>query len=362
MRVFVRVFAVTGMRCACAIAALLASVVPCSARQTDGGPERARNDLRQYHARINDFRDGKIDAVEWLQSLPHRRITTFVGLIEGSDDPFKPWEKSRFRLAAMMHTDAALQLQKNADPEGVIFHLDIAGRLLRRGGDEINRFASRWYLAVSRWLRDQGSLAAADRYLKLGRDRLPHDPAVLYESGTLAEMVATDYSSRASIDANVKAREERLTMAAGWLRASLQEDGSRAMTRLHLGRVQTLRHEEEDGLQHLHALVSAADPALAYLAALFSGAAYERLGRLDDAAASYRVASARFPLGHAAPVALSEVLQKSGHGDESRAVLQAALVLPRRLGSIREPWWWYLIEPPGVAEDRIVELRKEARR
>ena len=42
-----------------------------------------------------------------------------------------------------------------------------------------------------------------------------------------------------------------------------------------------------------------------------------------------------------------------------KAVLQS--LLEAKAGSIREPWWWYLGEPPGVAEERLAELRRLVR-
>ena len=197
--------------------------------------------------------------------------------------------------------------------------------------------------------------------------------SVLYESATVAETLARGYlitapdSSEAGIHSiesdtarSVLQRAGLLNDAAGWLREALERDDTMLMARLHLGRVETLRGNEKDGLVHLERVLSATtDPATAYLAALFSGAAHERLRRPDAAEASYRQAIARFPAGQAAYVALSEVLQRSGKTAESRAVLQS--LLDAKAGSVREPWWWYLAEPPGVADERLAELRREVR-
>ena len=152
----------------------------------------------------------------------------------------------------------------------------------------------------------------------------------------------------------------RLNDAAKWLREAVDRDGTMLIARLHLGRVETLRSREKDGLVHLERVFNGAtDDDTAYLAALFSGAAHERLRRPDAAAASYRQAIARFPAGQAAYLALSEILQSSGKTDESRAVLQS--LLDGTAGLIREPWWWYLVDQPGLAEERLAELRREVR-
>ena len=152
-----------------------------------------------------------------------------------------------------------------------------------------------------------------------------------------------------------------LNDAAGWLREAVERDASLLPPRLHLGRVETLRGNENGragpprarGRLHDH-------PAAAYLAALFSGAAHERLRRPDAAEASYRQAIERFPAGQAAYVALSEVLQRSGKIGESRAVLRT--LLDAKPGSAGEPLWWYLADSPGVADERLASLRREVRR
>ena len=101
------------------------------------------------------------------------------------------------------------------------------------------------------------------------------------------------------------------------------------------------------------------DPAIAYLAFLFIAALHEREGALDASAEAYRAAIARFPMGQAAYIALSAVLQRSGHADESRDVL--GRVVDAAVASRREPWWSYLAEHRSVNVERFDQLRQEAR-
>jgi Flp pilus assembly protein TadD len=209
---------------------------------------------------------------------------------------------------------------------------------------------------------------------------------ILYESATVAEARTRGYSVKVtetvsgipSIEPdtarNQQWRTGLLNDAARWLREALapqraqdarwgpREERERAllMARLHLGRVETLRGHEKDGLVQLELVFNAAtDDATAYLAALFSGAAHERMRRPDSAETSYRQAIDRFPEGQAAYVALSEGLQRSGRTDDARTVLHR--LLDGKAGPIREPWWWYLTESPGVADERLAGLRREVR-
>ena len=114
---------------------------------------------------------------------------------------------------------------------------------------------------------------------------------------------------------------------------------------MHLGRVQALREEDDEAVLLLDRVLGASDDdATAYLAAVFMGGLRERQGRLDDAAAAYRAAMARFPVGHSAYVGLSEVLQRAGKVDEAREVLRN--LLSESIGPTREPLWWYHVRAP----------------
>ena len=212
----------------------------------------------------------------------------------------------------MLHADAALRMAgftKEAN-EQRLQHLTAARRMLHASGPPDDPFISRWYLAVSRAFRERQWFRVAEDLLERGRADAPGNPIVLYESATVAETLARGYlmtapAARAVIHSiesdtarSVLQRAGMLNDAAEWLREALERDGTMLMARLHLGRVETLRGNEQDGLVHLERVVSATtDPATAYLAALFSGAAHERLRRPDAAEASYRQAIARFPVG-----------------------------------------------------------------
>jgi len=329
------------------------------------------DDLKHYHGLINMYREGNDEAVTMLLLLDQPHLRVVVNLANGPQDPFSSWEVGRFYGAAMLHTEAALRLYRDSDSSGASFHLEMAVRLLQTGGTDVRPFASRWYVAVSRYLRDVRELTAAQRLLEMGRQRLPRDSAVLYESGTLAELVATESNllgpapllderdpSGITVDALAKSRMAQLTIAAGWLQQSLKLDDTSFWARLHLGRVQTLRGKEREGIEHLeHLLRSTSDHASAYLVALFIGAAYERLGASADAVRAYRLAVTRYPRGRAACVALSALLRQMGQVDESRSIVKA--LLSESAAPVREPWSWYLSEPPGLAKERLGGLRAE---
>lgn len=130
---------------------------------------------------------------------------------------------------------------------------------------------------------------------------------------------------------------------------------------LHLGRVRALGFADDEALSILRGVSERTQSSgRAYLAALFIAAVHDRQDRLEDAAASYRVATARVPGGHAARVGLADVLRRSGKLDEARDVLRA--LVTERPEAKQDPLWWYILEPPGKADERLAALRAEVRR
>jgi len=361
--------------CAMAYAATAAGQTPYNEMMRD----RAEADIVRYQAMLTAYAAG--DDTRGLDALlqwDRNRLESALGFANSTKDPFAPWDQRRYGLAVMLHTDAALRISENVETKDAFAQVDTAAKLLQMGTrlepDLLRPLAQRWYFTLSRYLRDRNAPYAAGQLLAGGRERLRDDPVVLYESGTLAESLATDYAladravlrpSYAGRDVGFSATFERrtghLNDAAKWLRSAAALDPGNDLPRLHLGRVHALRLDDDDALRVLgDVLDKVKDDATASLAAVFIGGVRERQLRLDDAASAYRTAIARFPTGHAAYIGLSEVLQRSGKGDESREVLRT--LLDPGVGPTREPRWWYQFEPNGVADERLAALRAEVRR
>lgn len=343
-------------------------------------------DLTVFHALIDHYRAGDDGSVRDLASWDQDRIKRIHVLLGRLSDP-RPWDRARFEAAVMLHTDAALFILKASASqrvglETVLFHLRVADLLLKLASARwrISAFASGWYVAVARVLRERNWLAAADRHLGFGRERLPNDAAVLYESATLSELLATatqlpgppsgvltgetpvarqDSWSPVGIAVLRRSHAAHLNQAASWLRQSLERSPDQPMARLHLGRVQTLRKEDADAERQLIEATRTADAAIGYLAWLFTGALDERQQRLEPALDAYRRATERFPLGQAACIAQSALLARLGRGSESAAILQALLAAdPDRR---HDPWRQYFFDPPGRADARLDAIRRQVR-
>jgi tetratricopeptide (TPR) repeat protein len=338
--------------------------------------KRAIEDLKVYRALIIEFRKGDDDVVARLLTWEHKRLSLVIAVINLPFDPTAPWPTGFFRAAAIMHTDAAIRCLDDKRDEEAFFHLGIAGDHIQRGGSDLAAFGSRWIFAASRFMRSRGRTLVAEHFLEIGRAIMPDDSVVLYESGLLQEMFATHWQTaapggatgmtrglfwRPPFDSVLTNRPVRLEQAEQWLRASLRNDPTNVMARLHLGRVQMMRRANDEALELLRGVFeSTPDSATAYLAAIFTGALHEREGRLADATLAYRQAIGKFGQGHSAHVALSEVLQRAGRGEESRAVLLG--VLTESSDTRREPWSWYFLEPPEIARERLDDVRTEGRR
>jgi tetratricopeptide (TPR) repeat protein len=349
--------------------------------------DHVKSEVRLYHDLILDYRRGSGGVVERLLAWDTRRLSRVLSAIDGRDDDTRPWDPIRFKAAAMVHTDAALQLVERADLDTALSHLDVAGQLLEKGDSGLRPYAARWTQAAARLLQERKSSPLAERFLERARMRLPNDPTVLYESGMLHERMAGDsvlptvvYApelgvgrtptptredrsnrqiTRDDVDNLKRRRIENLNQAAIFFRQSLAADDSNMLARLHLGRVESLGQRHDDALALLQQAAAAEDPATSYLGFLFIAALHERQGALGAAADSYRAAIDRFPRGHAAYTGLSALLQRSGRTDESREVL--GRVVDGAVASRREPWWSYLAEHRSLNIDRFDRLRKEAR-
>jgi len=340
--------------------------------------DKAASDLRLYYAMLDAYGSGdETRSVDLLLRWPRARLENALAEVNRSNDPRAPWSPRIHGLAAMLHTDVALRLAPGAETKEAFWHIDLASRLLSPGTTQkavdIRPLAERWYEAVARALRDRSRAYVAELLLRLGRTRLPDNPVVLRESGMLAELFATDYALIGSSIAYstshggtvrlkeiISRRARNLDDAARWLRQAVGLDSGNELLAVHLGRVLTLRHDDDAAVVVLGAVSTTGKHAeAAYLASLFLGGLRERQGQLDAAIDAYRDALSHLPSAHAAYVGLSQVLQRVGQSDESRAVLLVPLT--HKAGPTEDPLWWYHIDKPGVAERRLESLRAEVR-
>jgi tetratricopeptide (TPR) repeat protein len=349
--------------------------------------DQALSELRQYHGFIDDYRRGNAGVLEHLRLWDRKRMHRVLAAVETARDQRRPWGTLRFKAAVMLHTDVALDLMERSETETALLHLDAASQLLKKAGPQVLDHVGRWYQSVVGRMRSRNWLPVAERFLESGRARWPHDPIVLFESGTLQELFAGDTSlptvvnvadprtmnstgmmrsepptaplTARAVDDIKRHRLSRLGKAAGWLQEALKRDPSNEQAALHLGRVQMLLNRHASALESLGQASRSGNPAVAYLGLLFTAALHERQGRQDDALQAYGGAIARYPLNQAAYIGMSALLQRTGRGDQSRALLRG--VVDAAPASRRDPWWTYFHESSSVALARLEGIRREVR-
>lgn len=331
----------------------------------------AQPDLDAYRRVLDAYRRGDETAIATLLEWNRDATEHVLGLIGRPDS--REWTASDIKAAAVLHTTAAIRLLTGNREEASVFHLGAAGRILQWGGPDVNPFASRWYVAIARLLRDQLRGEVALELLRLGRERLRDDPAVLFESGALAELLAAqsieavpgEFSKNLQlrtatrlVDTMTRRRTDHLDDAARWLQRSVALAPANPDAQLHLGRVLMLRGDDAAALSALTSIQPSAALDRRYLASMYIGAVHERKGALEPAVDAYRLASRILPTSQAAYTALSEALQRAGRGEESRMVLDTMLSRPPEPD---DPWWFYFFEPKSEVNARVRALFSEAR-
>jgi tetratricopeptide (TPR) repeat protein len=206
-------------------------------------------------------------------------------------------------------------------------------------------FAWRWYHVMPRVLDSLGqkplargieTQAAQKWHLDMARaeylqgveleSKGSHEPAALTSIGPTAYDKAG-------------ARASYFVRASELFTRALQRRPDLTVAALHLGRVRMLQGNGSEARALFRSALTDVDPAVRYLAALFLGSIEEREERLDDAEKLYRDALQYMPYGQSAPLALSELLSRTGREAEARSVLAARVL--RVNAQVVEPFWAY---------------------
>jgi len=271
-----------------------------------------------------------------------------------------PWEE--LRAAAMLHSEACVTAtDKGSTCE---FQIMQAERLLERTmrlSPRQEDFAWRWYHVMARVLDSLGqkslargieTQAAQKWHLDLAgaaylqglelESRGSHEPVELRVTGSSAYDTAG-------------ARASHFAQAGELFTTALQRRPDLTVAALHLGRVRMLQGNGSEARTLFQSALTDVDPSVRYLAALFLGSLEEREGRFDAAEKLYRDASEYMPYGQSAPLALSELLSRTGREAEARSALTARVL--RMNAQVVEPFWAY--GPDGDTATQFDLLRVE---
>jgi hypothetical protein len=314
-----------------------------------------------YHALVDAYRKDGAPQVEQLLAVSRQEADRAVTAALSSSSGW-PWED--IRAAAMLHTEAGLRGQKNKDSRGAEFHVTLAQKLLDRVV-ELSRpqkdYAIRWYDVVPRMLRTLGGGGLGTRLQAYGESKWGRDPArasytrglgfeataaregVIPEPGETSLFSGSTRSKRTWYRRRKRSRTRSsrtlsstaprcISAASGCCRGSAtrQRCSSASRWTTWIQQWRTLRRYFSDPLR--------------------SGNE-----RFDAAEKLYSDALRRIPWGQSAPLALSELLSRTGRGREAREVLAGRF----KLAGIVEPLWGYAANPAEELGTRFDLLRME---
>jgi tetratricopeptide (TPR) repeat protein len=312
-----------------------------------------------YRALVQSYREEGHADIGAVLAMRHDVVSAAVEQAVSGAAPW-PWEE--LRAAAMLHSEACLAATDKA--RACEFHIMQAERLLERTVALSARqedFAWRWYRVMPHMLN-----AVGQKSLARGVDRQATEK-------WRSDRVRADYlqglelESKGSREAVLQTPSGPNPYDKGGIRASYFAKAGELFTRafkqrpdltvaaLHLGRIRMLQGNGAEAALLFRSALTDVDPAVRYLASLFLGTLEERDQRFDAAEKLYSEALDDVPYGQSAPLALSELLSRTGREADARRALAARLL--RMDTEVLEPFWAY--GPDDVPATRFDLLRVE---
>jgi tetratricopeptide (TPR) repeat protein len=307
-----------------------------------------------YRTLVDGYRRISATGIDQVLSAP---IPALTAAVDAAVSSTKAWTWEETRGATMLHTDAAVRALRLNDTATAESHLLLARRLLDRTvsiSPSQQDFVWRWYVTMPHMATLLGAKATAKQLVEY---RKRHSTATfargVYIDGL--ELEQRGMRDRERYVASTSPASARVQLQETWFGAAshfeeaLKNDPTLYGAALHLGRIRLLEQNRERATPLFRSALASPDPSVAYLAALFLGSLKERDGQLDEAEALYRDAVRRVPFGQAAPLALAQLLSRTGRDSEAREAL-ANLLRPGRV--VMEPMWAY--GPPS--EDPATQI------
>jgi tetratricopeptide (TPR) repeat protein len=270
--------------------------------------------------------------------------------------------------AVLLHAEAGLlALQATSDSEAQT-HLRISTELLDWSHTAADKQRQRGHAIAERIDRRDFDMALAAASLSLGfpatacffaeeaRRRAPLDAEVHLMLGCAAETRSRELAL-ARQDSEAERRRDEAERA---LSDTLALDPGLQEARLRLGQLLVDRGrlvQAESLLDEVEA--HAAGDRQRYLARLFLGRLATARGRVDDAVGFYRRALEAWPDSQAARLALAQALEQSSGPSVAWPLVTGSLAAAGRLDRTRDPWWMYLLGPPGQAQASLSRLWSE---
>jgi len=314
-------------------------------------------DLR---ALVDAYRRNGRPEVAQLMSQPRPAVQSTADA--ALSDPAWKWDE--LRAAAMLYAEAAVEAQRKKDSGAADFYLTIGQKFIERTYS-VERtqasFAARWYGTVAQLVDLYGGRGLAKRLADYAQSKWPQSSAQasLRRGLQLEARGARDGAvlepGQSTVFKGVELQSTWFVPAAEAFGDAIKGDPGRGAAAVHLGRLRMLERKRDEAAALFRTALDDDEPAVAYMAALFLGSLEEREEHYDAAEKLYRQAIARFPYGQSAPLALAELLSRSGRAADA----SAALAVLRPGFRAIEPLWVYCAMPDEELGTRFDLLRAE---
>jgi len=312
-----------------------------------------------YRALVQSYREEGHADIRAVLAMRHDVVSAAVEQAVSGAAPW-PWEE--LRAAAILHSEACVAAEDKA--RACEFHITQAERLLERTvalSPRQEDFAWRWYRVMPHMLKAVGQKSFArgvetQAFEKWRSDRVrgSYLQGLELESKGAREPVLQRPSGPNSYD-KVGVRASYFAQAGELFTRALEQRPELTVAALHLGRIRMLQGNDDRARPLFRSALTDVDPAVRYLASLFLGTLEERDQHFEAAEKLYRKALDDGPYGQSAPLALSELLSRTGREADARRVLAARLL--RMNTEVLEPFWAY--GPEDVPVTRFDLLRVE---
>jgi tetratricopeptide (TPR) repeat protein len=228
-------------------------------------------------------------------------------------------------------------------------------------------FVRDWYRATAAWMQDRESHDTA--HFDRAHALFPRDADILFLNGCEREAYAAPRIHAAvgaavvpvGFNFDIGSDRAELRRAEEYFRRALVARPDFGEARLRLGRVLLLRGQGAEASIELRRAMESAEIAvdnqLLYYAHLLAGTAYEAIGRIDIARASFEKAAGLYPTAQSPLLALSQLATRRGERVTALRELQRVFALPPHAPERDDPWWEYFRSQARNADTLIERLQ-----
>jgi len=262
------------------------------------------------------------------------------------------------RAAIVAHTDTAIGQRSAEQLIQWSPHFSAAERYAEQlvGRNRDDPIAMRWWFVAIGAMQAQRNYAQAitlaRRALRVGGER----PEFFLAAGITHEL-AWVWTHEQGFPSPFSGSLDEAEKA---YRQVLDAQPAAVEARVRLGRILTLRGENESAVGMLAGVPASAPPALVYLARLFEGDALERMAHDADARQRYDAAIRAWPQGQAAHLALAYLQYQEGARTDAAGRIHDSA--SDRVADDGDPWFRYSMGLGAGARAELEMLRAMVRR